>query len=146
MADTKVAPKSAKISRDVAKADFDRWAEEWDIDTDKVHMDADDKTGFENNRAKFIRSICKGCIVVDENAQCVTHISEYGEHAGEVFKYVVPTGAASITMDHHKENQSMTKLHSYMASMTGKPLKTFANMDYRDLKVGYAVANLFMGS
>lgn len=136
--------RSSKISRDVAIADFDRWADEWDIDTEKEHMDAEDRAGFENARAKFIRAICKGRLSVSEDAQIVVQHLEYTDSAD--LEYKVPTGAAFITLDHHKETQHMTKLHSYMASMTGKALKEFSKMDSRDIKVGYAVAQLFMGS
>jgi len=136
--------RSSKVSRDVAEADFDRWAEEWDIDTDKEHMDAEDRQGFENSRAKFIKSICDGRLSVSEDASKVVQTLKYSQ--GADLEYTVPTGAAFITLDHHKDSQHMTKLHSYMASMTGKALKEFSQMDGRDIKIGYAVAQLFMGS
>ena len=131
---------SGKISRDVAERDFDRFADEWEIDVDKEHMDDEDRQGFENLRAAFIRHVVNGRLVVSEGAETVVQTARNGDQ----ITYQIPDGAAFITMDHHKDGKNMTKMHSYIAAMSGKPLKYFSQMDGRDVKVAHMVAGLFM--
>lgn len=132
------------IDRQVAENDFNRWAEAWDIDTDREYMDAEDREDFDNMRTRMIRAIQRGRLVISETADEVTQSLHrpLGETAEVTYR--IPSGSAWLTMDQHKEKQGMHKMFSYLGSMTGLPYKTFSNMDGRDLKLAQQVAALFM--
>ncbi len=130
-----------KITQEVAAAEFDRWAEEWGIDTDREYMDEEDRQSFDNTRHRLIRSIRKGALTVSEDGATI----DLNCIAGEGLTFEVPKGSAWLTMDQHKSSKDFHKVFSYMGAMTGKPAKFFSNMDGRDLKVAQDVTVLFMG-
>lgn len=131
------------IPKAVAKKEFDRWAEAWDVDTAREHMDEDDRKGFDNMRHRIERAIMAGRLVVSEDGSVVEQALLGGDKNKIV--YQIPTGAAWLTMDQHKEKQGMHKIFSYLAAMSKQPSRYFSNMDGRDIKVAQDIAVLFLG-
>ncbi len=138
MKENKVAPK-------VAEAEFDRFAEAWDLDSDTASMEEEDRQGFEALKRRLIRKIESGHLTVDgEGMISYMLIEPQGDTASLTFKR--PTGHALVVWDRFKDRQQIHKLNAFMGSMTGQAPALFAEMDGRDLKVCQAVAQLFLGS
>ena len=127
----------------VAEAEFLRLADAWDIDVDTSAMDEADLEGFEPLRKKFIKHLSEGRLVVSEEGDQLTQTLKFGDKIELVYK--VPTGAASYTLDKHKDGQNQRKVFSYLAAMSGQPEKYFSNMDARDEKVAKNIFLFFMG-
>ena len=131
-----------QMSLEVAERDFDRLCDEWDVATDKSHMDAEDAQEFETLRAKMVADIARGKIVVSEDGDSVT-LNTRGD--SEPLVFIVPKGSAWLTMDQHKKNRDMAKFFAYMGAMTGRSSKSFSDVDGRDMKVAMNIVALFMG-
>jgi hypothetical protein len=64
---------------------------------------------------------------------------------GDPITFYEPTGASLMAMDRKKKAEDIGKLYATMADMTKQPIKRFAGMKYRDLKVCIAITSLFLG-
>jgi hypothetical protein len=131
------------IPLDVAEAEFLRLADAWDIDVDVTGMEEADLEGFEPLRKRFVKRLSQGRLVVSEDGEQLVQPLKYGDKIDLTYK--VPTGAASYTLDKHKDGQNQRKVFSYLAAMSGQPEKYFSNMDARDEKVAKDVFLFFMG-
>lgn len=132
-----------KVSKDVATKEFERWAEAWDIDIDREYMDDEDKSTFDNLRSRIERNIMRGRLVVSKDGeQIVQNLHKGGPRP---ITYSMPKGAAWLTMDQHKERQSMHKVFGYLAAMAGEPIRYFSNLDGPDVKVAQDIGLLFLG-
>lgn len=132
-----------KVSKEVAEADFCRFADEMDIDTDVNEMNEETKEGFEQQKSQIVRAIQRGTLVVNENAEPVFTPSRSVNP--NPITFTMPTGAALMAMDRKKKSEDMGKMYAAMAEICGVPVKTFAMMAMPDLKVCLAITSLFLG-
>ena len=134
-----------KIALEVAEAEFDRFAEAWDIDADTAAMDDKDREAFEQHKRKMVRKIISGLLVINDDGNPVyTLIVPLGETANVTFN--IPNGAAYVAMDKYKDRETVRKMNAFMGSATKLPPASFSNMNGRDVKVCQAIFALFMGS
>jgi hypothetical protein len=131
------------VAREVAEIEFDRFCEAMDLDVDASRMDEDDRGGLEKLRAKFVRSIMRGILTLDEEGIPTVHLQC---PVGDVSKVMFPepTGDTLLAMDKGKQNQNVGKMFSMMGAMTSNPPHVFAKMKKRDLDVCTAVTQLFL--
>lgn len=133
----------AKVGRDVAEAEFERFVESMDLDVDPAHMDGEDRASFAQLKERILRAIEHGHLVVDEKGQPV-----YTPRAGGAVQSITfhePTGASFMAMDSKKKDQNVAKMYAVMADMTHLDPKVFAAMAARDLKICQALVTLFLG-
>ncbi len=130
----------SKVALEVAEAEFTRFAEAMDLDLDKSKMDADDQKSLAEVKAKVLRAMEDGRLVIDEKGQPV-----FTPHSGAAITFYEPTGASFMAMDSKKKGQDIAKMYAVMADMTHVDAKVFATMANRDLKVCQAVVSLFLG-
>lgn len=136
-------PVGAVVAREVAEAEFGRFAEAMDLDFDIKRMDADDLKGFQEQKHRIVRAIMRGILVVDPKGQFV-YTPQTGADRSPITFYE-PTGASMMAMDRKKKGEDVGKMYASMGDMTRVSPDRFAKMLARDLKVCQAIAVLFLG-
>jgi hypothetical protein len=138
-----MAEQKVKVAVEQAEADFERFAEEMDLDTDPKGWDAEDTKSFEAAKKKIVGAIVRGHLVVDDKGQPVYTLQE-GAKAGSAVTFREQTGASLMAMDQRKKGHDVAKMFAVMADMTQENVQTFAEMKGRDLKVCQAITALFL--
>ncbi len=131
-----------KVATEVAQAEFERFAEAMDLDTDVDRMDEDDKTAFTNQKRRVVRAIEDGHLVVDDKGQPV-YTPQLGDQTPITF--YEPTGVSLMSMDKKKANENVAKVFATLADMTKTSSQRFASMKGRDVKLCQALYLLFLG-
>lgn len=134
-----------KMSTKVAEAEFNRFAELWDIDTDESSMGEDDVESYEKAKRPLIRGFKAGWLTCDEEG-ALTFQLRFSKKSDIKSITLDLSRADVLTMDKYKEKQSMHKLQAYMATLAGIPNNKLANIDSRDQKVMRGPILLFLGS
>lgn len=132
-----------KVAKEMAEAEFSRFAYMMDLDIEPDSLDEEDRRGFETHKRRIVNSIISGAMVVNEAGEPVFTPQRVSDAKPITFRE--PTGAALMAMDRKKKNEDMGKMFATMASVTGEPSKTFAAMKQPDLRVCIAVVSLFLG-
>ena len=131
-----------KIIKEVAEQEFDRFIEAMDIEADPLEMDDEDKEQFKKQKSLVVSRVMAGNVIIDDAGQPVYTVKQ-GD--GDPITFYEPTGASLMAMDRKKKAEDIGKLYATMADMTKQPIKRFAGMKYRDLKVCIAITSLFLG-
>jgi len=134
------------ISPELARAEFDRFVNLWEIDGDTDTMDDESREGFEDHRRKICKAIERGALTLTDNGGVCISLRHTTLIELTSVTLHVPTGAAYTTWDNYKERQNVHKLNAMLGSMAKLPPATFSKVDARDLKLVMAVATLFLGS
>lgn len=129
-----------KVAKEVAEAEFDRFIDAMDLDTDKARMDPDDVKSFEDVKGKFVRAMMRGQLVVDDKGQPVVTT-----HDGTRLTFYEPTGASFAAMDSRKKGQDVGKMLAMMADMCRVAPAVFSKLPNRDFKICQALIQLFLG-
>jgi hypothetical protein len=127
--------KAAKIAKEVAEQEFERFLEAMDLEFDVKEMDEDDKAGFQKEKDLVVKEIIKGNMSINDSGEPV-YIDGLTFHE--------PTGASFMAMDRRKSGETMAKQYAMLAEMTQSSPKTFANMKWKHLRVCLAVQALFL--
>ena len=126
-----------KVNKETAELEFERFAVLNKIDTELEGDTEDDKKEYTSNKSKLVKAIMKGSLEVDDKG-VLKYSPEWGENpAGLIFNR--PTGATIRAF-----NTSNQDLNAALADVTKQPVSIFSRMDYADLKICYAVINLFL--
>ena len=139
-----------KIDEETVEQDWQKFCEEWDIDTNEDEMDEEERNGFKNLRRQIKRSMKKGRLVYNAGDESFTYkfvkpIEGHGED-GQKINFHRPAGTAYLAIDKYKDNQSSHKLQGIIAICMKKPPKFVSNFDGIDLKVFAGIINLFLSS
>ncbi len=129
-----------KIDKEVAKNEFERWAEAWRIEVDPAELNEEDADSLQEQTSKITKAIERGYLVVSEDGAQL----KLDTNKGEV-TFSEPTGAAYLAMDQHK-NKNMASSFGFMGAMTGTPAKFWSSVRGADLKIAQAITALFLGS
>ena len=135
-----------RIEIEVAEKEFDRFAKEWDIDSDLAAMSIEDKSSFESQKKRIIKEIQLGNAVIDEEGSVgytLKHPKDNSSLTELIFK--VSRGNKAV-MDQYKDRELMHKTMAYIGTLAGHPPKVMFNLDPRDQKFGEAIAVLFLAS
>ena len=132
-----------KISKEMAEAEFNRFADLMDLDLDPSGMSSDDRADFVVEKRKIIRALCKGDLVINENGEPI--FTPVRSEDKEPITFFEPTGASLAAMDRTKKDHDITKMFTTMADMTKRNAATFACMKMPDLKVCMGISTLFLG-
>jgi hypothetical protein len=148
--DTTAAVKTAKtqkykIDLETADAEFQRYCESNDFETDETAMSDEEKVSFVDIKKRFIKCCQEGRVEVDgmNLKYTVSKLSPEG-FAGDVVTIKRPGGNAFAGMDNFKDRESVHKLHGFMSAITGKEIKYFSKVDIADWKFFQAVSSLFL--
>lgn len=133
------------MSEELALAEVKRWAEANDIEITAEGEDGAQK--LDAAVPKLVRAVQQGRLVVNDNGdfEYTVSASSPAGFAGEVLKFAEPTGAAYLTMDKFKGEQSFHKLMGVASAMTGKDVSWFSRLGNHDFKVVMYIAGFFIG-
>lgn len=138
--------KDAKITKETANKDFEKWADANRIDYDMDGMNSEEKSDFERIKAPIIKAIRDGRCVVD--GACLEYTIETCARAegliGKKVKIDTPSGAIYTGMDGYKETQNVHRLNGAMSAMTGLDVGIFPKLDAWDYSFFKAVVQLFL--
>ncbi len=129
------------VAKEVAEKEFERFIEAMDLDVDPSGMDETDRQAFTNARARFVRAVSDGSLVVNDNGEPV-YTPKVGERAPITFRE--PKGSSWMAMDAKKRDHSVTKMYAAMADCTGENVQRFSQMANRDTKVCESIIALFL--
>lgn len=131
-----------KLAKEVAEAEFQRFADTMALDVDVSEMDEDDRKGFQQQKAIIISALMSGALVINEEGE-PTFTPQRTKDAAPV-TFTEPTGASLMAMDRKKKSEDIGKLYATMADMSGTHSSTFSRMKMADLKVCMAVTTIFL--
>lgn len=131
-------------TREVAEAEFDRFAEAMDLDVDTDKLDAEDKTAFEKQKERLIKATMAGHLVYNEDGEPVYTPHHRKTKHKEPITFHERSGASMMAMDRTKKNHDMAKTYAIMADITGLHSHTFASMFGVDVKTCEAIFALLM--
>jgi len=132
-----------KVAPEAAEKEFEDLCEAWDIDIERDDFDEDEKKSFNGIKRTIIRKIISGAMVIDGESVKYNLIKPFGQIKELVF--TIPQGEALNSLDKYKAHQDQHQMNAYIGSMTKNPPSVVSQIDGRDLKVGRALAQLFLG-
>lgn len=136
-----------KVALEAAELDFERFAKEFDLDTNIKNMSEEDAESFEGQKGKIVRAIMSGHAVVDDQGNIIYTLKRPKEDGAlKELTFKVPDGDVFSVMDKHKEGKNVHKMNSALAVITKQTPQTFVNMNAIDVKFTQAVASLFLAS
>ena len=135
-----------KVEQEVAEAEFERFAEIWDIDSNVGVMSLEDKAAFDAHKSRVVKEIRTGVAAIEEDGR-VLYGLKYPREGGALqeLTFDVTRGNKTI-MDGFKEREQTKKVAAYVGTLAGQPVKAILGLDPRDQKFGEALAILFLGS
>lgn len=131
------------VAKDVAIQEFERFVELMDLDVDTSTMSAEDKEGFEQQKARIVKAIMRGSLVVNDNGEPI--FTPQRTKDAEAITFYEPTGAALMAMDRKKKSEDIGKFYAAMGDISKTHASTFSRMKAPDLKVCMAITTLFLG-
>jgi hypothetical protein len=145
MTKNSAAAPGGKVDKKTAEAEFNRFADAWEIDRDVEGMTTEDRQSFEDQKRKVIKAICIGRATVGDTGD-ISYTFKEAIHGVDSVTLTMPRGEGYMEMDRYKEQQGVHKFMAVMGHMTGKPVKVFSGMGGIDLKFCMAVSTLFLAS
>ena len=127
------------VARDVAEHELETFAEAMDLDLDPTHMDDEDKKGLDDVKRIVLKAIQRGTLAFNDQSEPMYKCAD-----GNTYTFKEPNGGNFMAMDRKKQHENVGKMYATMSEMAGVPMKTFATMPNRDLKVCTAVVTLFL--
>ena len=130
------------ISKEIAEQEFSRWVDGMGLELFENLMDNDDIKDFTVQKARILKAIEKGALIVSDKNEFV-YTPQRSEDAQPITFYEA-TGAALTSMDLKKKDRDMGKMFNAMASITQTVPKIFNDMKMPDLQVCIAITTLFL--
>lgn len=139
-----MAEKENTISKDMAELEFDRFVEQMDLELDPALMDAEDMNAFNRQKARLIRAIERGALVINDDGEAVYTPQNAKSKYKDAITFHERTGASLMAMDGAKKNHDIKKTYAVMADMCRVHPSTFAGLVGTDVKVCEAIFALLM--
>ena len=131
-----------KVAEDVALSEFDRFAEEMDLDIDPANMDEDDLSTFKKQKGRIIKAMRYGDLMVNEEGEAV--YTPWRSDYRKPITFHERTGASLMAMDSKKKNHDVSKMYAVLADMTKVHQSDFAKLKGADIKICEAIFALLM--
>lgn len=124
-----------KIDTKTAELEFERWADEMDLDLDVSLMDDKDAAAFNKQKRRVLSAIESGALVIGSDGLATyTPQNDKTPHKDPI-TFNERTGASLMAMDGKGKNHDVAKTYAMMADMCGVNAKVFASMVGGDAKV-----------
>ena len=130
-----------KVNMEAAQAEFIRWADIFEIDTVTDDLKEAELADFEAFRARFVKRVCSGSLMVDEEG--TAHFTPRGD-AGEAIRFTEPTGA--VLSARQPKDTDIQGVRRVMSSWTGEPVSRFATMKLADFNFCAGLLGFFGAS
>ena len=135
-----------KINQETAEQEFERFCDDWELDSDVSAMSEEEKEDFAGLKSKIVRAIKKGRLSFDDGKLNYTISDKSENKSGEKLVISRPKGHTYMDMDKHKDREGVHKTYTVLAGMTGKSARYFSGLDGIDLKPLFAVVTIFLAS
>lgn len=132
------------VALEVAEAEFDRFADEMDLDLDTSQMDAEDLAQFGKQKRRILRAIERGNLVISEKGEAVYTPCNARSKSSDPVTFHERTGASLMAMDGKKKNYDVAKTYAVMAEMCKVHPNVFAGLAGSDVKICEAIFALLM--
>ena len=134
-----------KDRTEVAEAEFERFAEAWELDTETETMSAEDTESFNAQKRKIILMIKRGRAVVTEDGDIVYQLKK---PVGRLKEVTLKSGAGASywDMDKSRGEKYIGKLNHYLCDAIGLTNSELLKMSSIDTKFLYGVYGLFLNS
>lgn len=133
-----------KIAPAVAETEFERFVEAMDLLTDPETMDAEERTAYDQHKARIVREITRGHLVINENGEAVLTPSNPRSGHREPITFYELTGATLMSMDGKKKNHDVAKGFAMMDAICKATPGTMSKLAGGDVKVCQAIFALLM--
>jgi hypothetical protein len=131
-----------KIAEEVALQDFERMCQAHRVDTDESELSEEEKEDFHDKRAKIVKAIRLGSLVVAESG-LPTYTPRDG---GEPMTFYPATGATMMALESHGKGKDIANLMAALTEMTRSAKGTFSKLSARDFTFCSQLAALFFTS
>jgi len=132
-----------KIAKEVAEADFDRFVAAMRLNLSTEGMEPEDRTQLEQQKRRIIDAALDGSLVMSEKG--VPTFTPQDSEDREPIAFPQPKGADFMQADMIRKNHDIEKTYAMMAATTHQKVARYAEMEWSDLRVLQAIANLYMG-
>lgn len=134
------------VAREVAEAEFDRWAAAMRLTrkVDASKLDDADKAALQSLKESILGAIEDAALVVDGEGRFV--FTPEGNKGEVTIVFHKPTGASVMAMDQAKSGETGRRMAKFLADMTRNPVDLFAGtkLELVDLQVCDSIAQLFL--
>ena len=133
--------KETKINKEMAEAEFQRWCDAMDIETDaEFFEEEDDISSFKKNKSKVVRSIMDGSTIINDEGLLV-----YTTRRKEKQKtYTFNEFYGSILISMEKIEGGNARMFTGCGEITQTSQGDFSSMKGSDLALSQAVFILLM--
>lgn len=132
------------VDRETAEAEFNRFGEMMGLDFDESGMDEEDLKVFKELKDRFIKSVEKRSLVVNENGEPI-YTPQRTQTDTNPITFYEPDGGIIVAGDKRAINELGAKQNLMLAQMTKTSAGLFSKMKYQDLRMCSTVMRLFLG-
>ena len=129
-----------KIDRDTATQEFERWAEEMDLDLQCYTEE--DEADLEKHRNRILREIRRGNATVDDNG--ILQFTPSRSKVDDAIVFYEPTGATYQAIDGKKKGHDIKRQNAMLGDLTKQHPAVFAKLANSDFKFCQSVLALFL--
>jgi len=136
---------TAEDKQAVAEAEFERFADAWELDTEIGTMPEEDAESFKTQKRKVLAMIKRDRAVVNEGGDIVYQLKR---PVGRLKEITLETGAGASYwgMDKARGEKYIGKLNHYICDAVGIANSELLKMSSIDTKFLYGVYGLFLNS
>jgi len=131
-----------KVAEEVALQEFGRMCEAHRVDIDESELSEEERSDFYDKRAKIVKAIRLGSLVVAENG-LPTYTPRDG---GDPLTFHPATGATVMALESHGKGKDIANLMAALTDMTRSAKGTFSKLSARDFTFCSHLAALFFTS
>jgi len=133
-----------RISDEVARQEFERFADAMDLDLDESLMDDEDKAALAKQKNRIVKAICRGSLVINDDGEAVYTPSHIRSPYKEPITFHEHSGASIMAIDGKSSKQRVAATHAILGDMCKVHPRTFAGLVGSDYKVCTALFALLM--
>lgn len=137
-------PEEILEKQELAEHEFERFIDGMDLLIDTEKMDAEDRTAFDKSKARLVREIVRGFLIVNEKGEMIYTPHHPDTKHDKPIHFYERTGSAVMGMDSKKKGHDVAKTYAVMGTMCRVHQSVFANLVGTDGKVCEAIFALLM--
>ena len=131
------------VAEEAALAEFERWAEEMDLDFDVSNMDDEDRDSFNRAKARLVKAIMHGHLIVNDDGEMVYTPHRKSSRSNDPLTFHERTGASLMAAD-GKNKGDTARTYAVMGDMCKCHPNVFAGLAGADIKVCETIFALMM--
>ena len=135
-----------KITKEMAEAEFQSWADHLRLDTNEDEMDVEEKSDFLAIKKKFVYVLLHGFTQTEENGDLVLNLIDSVDGISQITFRRKFKGGSFVVLDRYKESQNVHKTIAFLGAWVGVDPKKLMKMDAIDVWFGMKMVSLFFGA